>query len=270
MLKDITIGQFIPGSSPLHKIHPPVKIILMILYITALFLIDKPVSYVIFTVYTVTLVLISGVPLKVLLRGVKPMLWIFIFTAVLNVFMTPGETLWSLPIFRFTLKITKEGLAAGVAMAVRLLYLIMGTSLLTLTTSPLQLTDGIEKLLKPLRKIKIPSHEIAMMMTIAIRFIPTLAEETDKIKKAQTARGADFETGNIIKRAKAMIPLLIPLFISAFRRADELATAMEARCYNGGDNRTRMKETHMTSLDVKAIVIFALAAAIVLLAEFWA
>ena len=145
----------------------------------------------------------------------------------------------------------------------------MGTSLLTLTTSPLQLTDGIEKLLKPLRKIKVPSHEIAMMMTIAIRFIPTLAEETDKIKKAQTARGADFETGNIIKRAKAMIPLLVPLFISAFRRADDLATAMEARCYNGGDNRTRMKESHMTALDVKAIVIFTLAAAVVLLAEFW-
>ncbi|MGN0108272.1 MAG: energy-coupling factor transporter transmembrane component T family protein, partial [Hominilimicola sp.] len=235
MLKDITIGQFIPGNSPLHKIHPPVKIILTILYITVLFLIDKPVSYIIFTVYTVTLVFISSVPLKVLLRGVKPMLWIFIFTAVLNVFMTPGETIWSLPIFHFTLKITKEGLTAGVTMAVRLLYLIIGTSLLTLTTSPLQLTDGIEKLLKPFRKIKVPSHEIAMMMTIAIRFIPTLAEETDKIKKAQTARGADFETGNIIKRAKAMLPLLIPLFISAFRRADELATAMEARCYNGGE-----------------------------------
>lgn len=270
MLKDITIGQYIPGSSPLHKMHAPIKIILTILYITVLFLVDSPVSYVIFTVYTVVLVLISGVPMKTLLRGVKPMLWIFIFTAILNVFMTPGETIWSLPIFRFTLKITKEGLTAGVTMAVRLLYLIIGTSLLTLTTSPLQLTDGIEKLLKPLRKIKVPSHEIAMMMTIAIRFIPTLAEETDKIKKAQTARGADFETGNIIKRAKAMIPLLVPLFISAFRRADELATAMEARCYNGGGNRTRMKETHMTALDVKAIVIFILAATVVLLAEFWA
>lgn len=269
MLKDITIGQYIPGSSPLHKMHAPLKIILTILYITVLFFIDSPVSYAIFTVYTVALVLISGVPLKVLLRGVKPMLWIFIFTAILNVFMTPGEIIWSLTIFRFTLKITNEGLAAGVTMAVRLLYLIMGTSLLTLTTSPLQLTDGIEKLLKPLRKIKVPSHEIAMMMTIAIRFIPTLAEETDKIKKAQTARGADFETGNIIKRAKAMIPLLVPLFISAFRRADDLATAMEARCYNGGDNRTRMKESHMTALDVKAIVIFTLAAAVVLLAEFW-
>lgn len=153
--------------------------------------------------------------------------------------MTPGDAVWALKIFKFTLKITKEGIESGSLMVIRLLYLVMGTSLLTLTTSPLQLTDGIEKLLKPFNKIKVPSHEIAMMMTIAIRFIPTLAEETDKIMKAQMARGADFETGNIIRRAKAMIPLLVPLFVNAFRRADELATAMEARCYNGGNNRTK-------------------------------
>lgn len=269
MFKDIIIGQYIHGKSPLHRLNPSFKIILTILYIAELFLIDNIVSYIVFTVYTVTLVLISGVPLKIILRGVKPMLWIFIFTAVLNVFMTPGEIMWSLPVFRFTLKITKEGLTAGAAMVVRLLYLIMGTSLLTLTTSPLQLTDGIEKLLKPLRRIKVPSHEIAMMMTIAIRFIPTLAEETDKIMKAQTARGADFETGNIIKRARAMVPLLVPLFISAFRRADELATAMEARCYRGGDFRTRMKETHMTALDAVAGTVFAMASVLLLMAEFW-
>lgn len=268
MFSDIIIGQYVPGKSPLHRMNPPVKIILTILYIAVLFFVNTPVSYIIFTVYTVTLVIISGVPVRMLLKGIKPMLWIFIFTALLNIFMTPGETVWSLPVFKFTLKITKEGLAAGVTMAVRLLYLIAGTSLLTLTTSPLRLTDGIEKLLKPFRIIKVPYHEIAMMMTIAIRFIPTLAEETDKIKRAQTARGADFETGNIIKRAKAMIPLLVPLFISAFRRADELATAMEARCYNGGENRTRMKELHVTALDVKAAVIFAVCAAVLLMAEF--
>lgn len=268
MFKDIIIGQYVPGKSPLHKINPPLKIVFTVFYIALLFLIDKPISYLIFSAYTITLMLISGVPVKMILKGLKPMLWILVFTAIMNIFMTPGEAVWSMPIFRFTLKITKEGLRTGSLMVIRLLYLLVGTSLLTLTTSPLQLTDGIEKLLKPLSRIKVPSHEIAMMMTIAIRFIPTLAEETDKIIKAQTARGADFETGNIIRRAKAMVPLLIPLFISAFRRADELATAMEARCYNGGDNRTKMKETHMTYVDVSAGVVFTLAAALLLLAEF--
>ena len=198
MFKDIIIGQYVPGNSPLHKMNPPVKIIMTILYIVLLFILKNPISYVVFTIYTITLILISGVPFKMILKGLKPMLWIFIFTAVLNVFMTPGDTVWALKIFKFTLKITKEGIESGSLMVIRLLYLVMGTSLLTLTTSPLQLTDGIEKLLKPFNKIKVPSHEIAMMMTIAIRFIPTLAEETDKIMKAQMARGADFETGNII------------------------------------------------------------------------
>ena len=262
MFKDIIIGQYVPGNSPLHKMNPPVKIIMTILYIVLLFILKNPISYVVFTIYTITLILISGVPFKMILKGLKPMLWIFIFTAVLNVFMTPGDTVWALKIFKFTLKITKEGIESGSLMVIRLLYLVMGTSLLTLTTSPLQLTDGIEKLLKPFNKIKVPSHEIAMMMTIAIRFIPTLAEETDKIMKAQMARGADFETGNIIRRAKAMIPLLVPLFVNAFRRADELATAMEARCYNGGNNRTKMKETHMTKVDLGASIVFVLAAAI--------
>ena len=199
MFKDIIIGQYVPGNSPLHKMNPPVKIIMTILYIVLLFILKNPISYVVFTIYTITLILISGVPFKMILKGLKPMLWIFIFTAVLNVFMTPGDTVWALKIFKFTLKITKEGIESGSLMVIRLLYLVMGTSLLTLTTSPLQLTDGIEKLLKPFNKIKVPSHEIAMMMTIAIRFIPTLAEETDKIMKAQMARGADFETGNIIR-----------------------------------------------------------------------
>ena len=268
MFKDIIIGQYVPGNSPLHKMNPPVKIIMTILYIVLLFILKNPISYVVFTIYTVTLILISGVPFKMILKGLKPMLWIFIFTAVLNVFMTPGDTVWALKIFKFTLKITKEGIESGSLMVIRLLYLVMGTSLLTLTTSPLQLTDGIEKLLKPFNKIKVPSHEITMMMTIAIRFIPTLAEETDKIMKAQMARGADFETGNIIRRAKAMIPLLVPLFVNAFRRADELATAMEARCYNGGNNRTKMKETHMTKVDLGASIVFVLAAALIMAVEF--
>lgn len=268
MFKDIIIGQYVAGSSPLHRLNPSVKIIFTMLYIVILFLIKGLVPYIIFTVCTAALILLSAVPVKMILRGIRPMLWIFIFTAVLNIFMTPGEAVWSLPVFSLTLKITREGLLFAALMVIRLLYLAAGTSLLTLTTSPLQLTDGIEKLLKPLRKIKVPSHEIAMMMTIALRFIPTLAEETDKIVKAQKARGADFETGNIIRRAKAMVPILVPLFISAFRRADELATAMEARCYNGGDNRTKMKETHIGAIDFKAGVIFALCAAAVLCAEF--
>ena len=268
MFKDIIIGQYVPGNSPLHKMNPPVKIIMTILYIVLLFILKNPISYVVFTIYTITLILISGVPFKMILKGLKPMLWIFIFTAVLNVFMTPGDTVWALKIFKFTLKITKEGIESGSLMVIRLLYLVMGTSLLTLTTSPLQLTDGIEKLLKPFNKIKVPSHEIAMMMTIALRFIPTLLDETDRIMKAQSARGADFVTGSIIQRAKNMVPLLVPLFISAFRRADELAIAMEARCYRGGVNRTRMKELQVTYVDyigVGAVVLVT----IVLIALWW-
>ena len=267
MFKDIIIGQYVPGNSPLHKMNPPVKIIMTILYIVLLFILKNPISYVVFTIYTITLILISGVPFKMILKGLKPMLWIFIFTAVLNVFMTPGDTVWALKIFKFTLKITKEGIESGSLMVIRLLYLVMGTSLLTLTTSPLQLTDGIEKLLKPFNKIKVPSHEIAMMMTIAIRFIPTLAEETDKIMKAQMARGADFESGNVFKRAKSMLPILIPLFVNSFRRADELAMAMESRCYHGGEGRTRMRVLKFHMGDLAAVIIFAAFIAAVALAQ---
>ena len=268
MFKDVTIGQYIPGNSIIHKIHPPFKIILALLYIVVLFMLSKWVSYGIFTLYTAALVFLSGVHLRIILKGLKPMLWIIVFTALINIFMTPGEAVWSIPIWQFSINITREGLTMGMTMTIRLVYLVIGTSLLTLTTSPLQLTDGIEKLLNPLRVIKVPAHEIAMMMTIAIRFIPTLAEETDKIIKAQTARGADFESGNIVRRAKAMVPILVPLFISAFRRADELATAMEARCYHGGSGRTRMKETRMSRLDAVAGVVFILCAALVLFAEY--
>lgn len=268
MFKDVTIGQYIPGNSPIHKIHPPLKIIFVILYIVVLFMISKWTSYAVFTLFTAALVLVSGIKVRIILKGLKPMLWIIIFTALINIFMTPGEVVWTIPIWRFSVNLTREGLIMGAVMTIRLVYLVVGTSLLTLTTSPLQLTDGIEKLLSPLRVIKVPAHEIAMMMTIAIRFIPTLAEETDKIIKAQTARGADFESGNLIKRAKAMVPILVPLFISAFRRADELATAMEARCYRGGKGRTRMKETRLGKIDACAAIVFLLSAAAVLTAEY--
>lgn len=267
MLKDITIGQYIPGKSPIHKMDARVKIIITIIYIIILFIVKTPISYSILTVYTITLIMISSIPLKYILKGLRPMLWIFIFTMIFNLFMTPGKPIFLIPIYRFSLTITQEGVNISVLLVLRLAYLMVISSILTLTTSPLQLTDGIEKLLSPLKRIKMPSHEIAMMMTIAIRFIPTLSEESDKIMKAQKARGADFDTGGIIKRAKAMIPILVPLFVSAFRRAEELATAMEARCYNGGENRTRMKESHVTSIDIKACIVFAVCMLILAAAE---
>lgn len=249
MFKDITIGQYVDGNSFLHRLDARVKIILAIVYIVVLFVINTPVSYLVFTLFTVFLIILSKIPLIYFLKGLKPMLYILIFTAVLNLFMTQGETiLWVCPFWN-GLKITKEGAVIAVKMILRLIYIVIGTSLLTLTTTPLMLTDGIENLLKPFEVIKVPSHEIAMMMTIAIRFIPTLAEETEKIMKAQMARGADFETGNIIRRAKAMVPILVPLFISAFKRADDLAVAMDSRCYNSGKQRTRMKQMKITVLD---------------------
>lgn len=259
MFKDITIGQYIPGNSFLHKMDARVKIILALLFIIVLFLVDNPFGYVLFTVFTLFLVVLSRVPFRYVIKGLKPMLFILVFTAMINLLMTPGKYLWSTELFgKWTIGITVEGIAAGVKMLLRLIYLIMGTSVLTLTTTPLMLTDGIENLLRPLEKIKVPAHEIAMMMTIAIRFVPTLAEETDKIQKAQMARGADFESGNLIRRMRAMIPLLVPLFISAFRRADDLAVAMESRCYHGGTGRTRMKEMKMTWHDSIAIIVLLL------------
>ena len=256
MFKNIIIGQYIHGDSPLHKMDARVKILITLAYIVMLFILDSFAAYVIFTLFTLFIMYISQVPIKFILRGLKPMAMILAFTALFNLFLTPGEQLWGINIGSFTLQITKEGVFAGILMLVRLMYLVAVSSMLTLTTSPLMLTDGIEKLLNPLRVIKVPAHEIAMMMTIAIRFIPTLAEETDKIMKAQMARGADFESGNLIKRAKSMIPLLVPLFISAFRRADELATAMEARCYRGGTNRTKMKQSRITKTDISASGVF--------------
>ena len=264
MFKDITIGQYVEGESFIHKMDPRVKILLSLLYIVVLFIASSPISYLVLTAFTVFLVLLSKVPAGYILKGLKPMLYILVFTAVLNLFMTPGEkVLFTIPLVN--LNITEEGAATAGMMLIRLVYLVVATSVLTLTTSPLMLTDGIEKILKPFEVVKVPAHEIAMMMTIAIRFIPTLSEETEKIMKAQMARGADFESGNIIKRAKAMIPLLVPLFISAFRRADDLAVAMDSRCYHGGKKRTRMKVMKITARDYVATGFMLILTALIII-----
>lgn len=262
MLRDITIGQYIAGDSPIHKMDARVKILAALLFIVLLFVIQGVAEYAVITLFLAFLIKLSEVPLKFMIRGLKPILYILIFTVAINVLMTPGRELFALDLKLFTLRVTAEGVRMGIFMMVRLIYLVIGTSLLTLTTSPLMLTDGIEKLLKPFEVIKVPAHEIAMMMTIAIRFVPTIAEEADKIMKAQTARGADFETGSIIRRAKAMIPLLVPLFVSSFRRADDLAVAMDARCYHGGANRTRMKVMKLGKYDLIATVVLVLLVAI--------
>ncbi len=258
MFKDITLGQFIPGESFLHRMDPRTKIVLSFIYIIVLFIISSPAAYIILGIFTLLMLFTSRVPLKFILRGLRPMLFIIVLTAAINLFFTPGEYIASVTLGSINIGITTEGIYAAVRMFLRLVYLVMGTSLLTLTTSPIMLTDGIELLLKPLEKIKVPAHEIAMMMTIAMRFIPTLAEETDKIMKAQTARGADFESGSLISRIRAMIPLLVPLFVSAFRRADELATAMEARCYRGGSGRTRMKQLRLSWRDSVGTIVMLL------------
>ena len=238
MLKDITLGQYFPGQSIIHRLDPRTKLIMLVVYIVALFLAESWVSYGLMFLFLVTVIWLSTIPLKSILRGMKPLVMILIFTGVLNLFFTQeGEV-----IFHFwILTMTTGGLSRAVMMMSRILMLITGTFLLTYTTSPIALTDGLESLMKPLKKVGVPVHELSMMMCIALRFIPTLIEETDKIMSAQKARGADFETGSLMDRAKALIPILVPLFISAFRRADELATAMECRCYQGGEGRTKMK-----------------------------
>ena len=250
MIRDITIGQYFPGKSAIHKMDPRIKILLSILYIVMLFVADNMWGLLLGVLFGFAAYLISRIPLSMIWKSMKPVVPIVIFTAVLNLFLSTGDPLWQ---WKF-LKITKEGIETAVFMSVRILCLIAGTSLLTYTTSPIALTDGIERLLSPLKKIKLPVHELAMMMTIALRFIPTLIEEADKIMKAQMARGADFESGNLLKRAKAMIPLLVPLFVSAFRRAGDLAMAMEARCYHGGEGRTRLRVLRYTQSDLWALL----------------
>lgn len=254
MFKDITIGQYIAGKSVVHKLDARLKLILTFLFIIILFVVTKPSSYFFLTLATILVILMTKIPLGYYLKGLKPMLFIITFTVFINLFLTPGDIVWQLNILGLTAKITMQGIKMGLIILLRLTLLVCGTSILTLTTSPIMLTDAIEAVLSPLKVIKVPAHEIAMMMSIAIRFIPTIAEEADKIIKAQKARGADFESGNIIMRAKAMIPLLVPLFVGAFRRADELATAMDSRCYHGGANRTRMKQMKLCKTDYMAII----------------
>ena len=237
MIRDITIGQYYPAKSVIHKLDPRTKLFGTLVFIISVFLFHSIAGYAVATVFLAGMILISTVPVKFIFKGLKAIFMILLITMVFNIFLTPGEALVSFGIF----KITKEGLSMAVRMAIRLVYLVIGSSIMTLTTTPNQLTDGLERLLRPLNKLHVPVHDIAMMMSIALRFIPILLEETDKIMKAQIARGADFENGNLIQKAKNMVPLLVPLFISAFRRANDLAMAMEARCYHGGDNRTQMK-----------------------------
>ena len=236
MLKDITIGQYFPGDSFIHRLDPRTKILGVVLYIVALFTASGLVSYLLTLAFLLVCVKVSTIKLKTILKGVKPLIFIICFTAILNMFYTDGRVLVRFWIF----KITWEGLRMAFFMVARIIMLVTGTFLLTYTTSPITLTDGLERLLQPLNRIHVPVHELSMMMSIALRFIPTLIEETDKIMSAQKARGAEFDTGNLLDKAKALIPILVPLFVSAFRRADELATAMECRCYTGGTGRTRL------------------------------
>ena len=251
MIRDITIGQYYPAKSVIHKLDPRTKLFGTLVFIISVFLFHSIAGYAVATVFLAGMILISTVPVKFIFKGLKAIFMILLITMVFNIFLTPGEALVSFGIF-------KEGLSMAVRMAIRLVYLVIGSSLMTLTTTPNQLTDGLEKSLRPLNKIHVPVHEIAMMMSIALRFIPILLEETDKIMKAQIARGADFENGNLIQKVKNMVPLLVPLFISAFRRANDLAMAMEARCYHGGDNRTQMKPLKYKKRDhIAYLILFA-------------
>ena len=266
MLKDITLGQYFPGNSVIHRLDPRTKLIILVVYIVALFLAVSWASYGLMAAFLIACIAVSGIPAKSFVRGMKPLLFILIFTAILNIFFTPGETV----LLSFLgITITLEGLLRAFFMLIRILMLIAGTFLLTYTTSPISLTDGLEGLLSPLKKIKVPVHELSMMMCIALRFIPTLIEETDKIMAAQKARGADFESGKLTQRVKALIPILVPLFVGAFRRADELATAMECRCYHGGEGRTKMKLLRYKLWDYEAFGISVLLiAAVCVLRQF--
>lgn len=255
MLKDITLGQFFPGKTAVHRLDPRTKLLLLIVYVVALFLAKSYVSYGLVLAFLTAATLLGRIPFKSMTRGLKPMLIFILFTGILNLFYTKGGTLlldW------WIFEIWSEGVKTAFFMVLRIMLLVCGTFLLTYTTSPIALTDALERLLSPLKKLHVPVHELAMMMSIALRFIPTLIEETDKIMSAQKARGADFETGSLVRRAKALIPILVPLFVSAFRRADELATAMECRCYHGGEGRTRLKVLRFTRLDLAAFLTGAL------------
>lgn len=263
MIRDITIGQYYSSESVIHKLDPRVKVVATFVYIISLFCFDKFSGYIIAALFFGCMVKLSNVPFKFIVKGLRPILFMLIFTAALNLFWTPGENV----LVKFgVISITLEGVEKMVFMALRLIFLIIGSSLMTLTTTPNQLTDAIESLLRPLNKIKVPVHEVAMMMSIALRFIPILIEETDKIMKAQLARGADFETGNVIHRVKSMMPILIPLFVSAARRAGDLALAMDARCYHGGNGRTKMKPLKYKLNDGMAYLVLIFYVAVLIVA----
>ncbi len=253
MIRDITIGQYYPAESLIHKLDPRTKLVGTVGFIVSVFLFHTFPGYAVATLFLAGMILLSKVPVKFIFKGLKTIFMLLLITIFFNMILTPGEVLWKLGF----IKVTKEGLVLAGTMAIRLVYLVIGSSIMTLTTTPNQLTDGLERLLRPLNKIHVPVHDIAMMMSIALRFIPILLEETDKIMKAQIARGADFENGNLIQKAKNMVPLLVPLFISAFRRANDLAMAMEARCYHGGDNRTQMKPLRYKKADHIAYLVLA-------------
>ena len=266
MLKDITLGQYFPGNSFVHRLDPRTKLIFLVVYIVALFMAVNWVSYGVMLLLLAFIIKISTIPLKSIVRGMKPLVFILVFTGVLNIFFTGGETVL---VSFWGITVTLEGIVRAVFMILRILMLITGTFLLTYTTSPIALTDGLESLLSPLKKLRLPVHELSMMMCIALRFIPTLIEETDKIMSAQKARGADFESGSLMQRVRALVPILVPLFISAFRRADELATAMECRCYQGGEGRTKMKLLRYHRGDVQTFVFAAaMLAAMITLGSF--
>ena len=251
MIRDITLGQYYPTDSVLHRLDPRVKLCGTMVYVISLFLFQSFTGYIVATVFLVSMIALSHVPVKFMFRGLKAIIFILIFTGILNAFLTPGRELVSL----WKITITIEGVRLAAFLVLRIIYLIIGSSIMTLTTTPSNLTDGLEKSLGWLKIFRIPVHEIAMMMSIALTFIPVLVEETDRIIKAQQARGADFESGNIIRRAKAMIPILVPLFVSAFRRANDLAVAMEARCYHGGDGRTKMRPLKYAARDYIAYLV---------------
>ena len=254
MLKDITIGQYVKGDSILHRLDPRTKIFVMLAIMVALFFVNNWIGLVYAAVVVFAVLFASQVPLKFYIRGVKPLRWILLFTAAIQIFLTPGEIIWQWGI----LHITAEGVRLAIFMCVRLVLLVMTTSVLTLTTTPIVLTDAVENLLSPFKRIGVPAHELAMMMTIALRFIPLLADETEKIMAAQKARGAAFDEGGLMDRARALLPILVPLFLSAINRASELAMAMEARCYHGGEGRTRLHELHYENRDRVAGILVAL------------
>ena len=262
MLKDITMGQYYPSDSVIHRLDPRTKIILTVMMIVAVFMVHGLVGYALILGFVYLASRLAKIPFKLLVRGLRPLRFILILTFLLNLLFSTGETMlieWGI------IKISMEGLSQAIHYSLRLMFLVVGTSMLTLTTSPVSLADGLEMLLSPLKKIRFPAHELAMMMTIALRFIPTLLEETDKIMKAQMARGADFESGNLLQRAKAMVPLLVPLFVSAFRRAGDLAMAMEARCYHGGENRTRLRVLKVTKNDWLAVLVLCVLIGLIVL-----